>query len=136
MAAFLPNLPNTGFGDVRCRIGAERLFIYLFYSFFSFFIFLVLFQFFCIFNLSLQLFHHILSFVFKQKAIFPCRSSVRERFFKYSCLFQWSSNLTEQAIKQIDQLQRLRGFLYLIVYWMKIIIQNGQNNETRNFQRH
>ena len=32
--------------------------------------------------------------------------------------------------------KRWRGFLYLIVYWMKIIIQNGQNNETRNFQRH
>ena len=28
LAAFLPKPPNTGFGDVRCRIGAERLFIY------------------------------------------------------------------------------------------------------------
>ena len=37
LAAFLPKPPNTGFGDVRCRIGAERLFIYLFYSFFHLF---------------------------------------------------------------------------------------------------
>ena len=54
LAAFLPKPPNTGFGDVRCRIGAERLVIYLFYSFFSFFIFLVLFQFFCIFKIKIE----------------------------------------------------------------------------------
>ena len=34
LAAFLPKPPNTGFGDVRCRIGAERLFIYFILFFF------------------------------------------------------------------------------------------------------
>lgn len=56
LAAFLPKPPNTGFGDVRCRIGAERLFIY-FISFFLFSSFWFFFNFCCIFDLSLQLFN-------------------------------------------------------------------------------
>ena len=68
LAAFLPKPPNTGFGDVRCRIGAELLFILFF---FSFFIFLVLFQFFCIFDLSLQYFSSYSVFVFSTESDIP-----------------------------------------------------------------
>ena len=93
LAAFLPNVPNTGFGDVRCRIGAERLFIY-FISFFLFSSFWFFFNFFVYLTCLFNCFQYISCF--KQK--------------RYSlAAFQWGSVFLEHCFFNAPLIFHLKG---------------------------